>query len=201
MCRSWSASTPIPAWPSATRSGTRSAPCSILERTRVVVLSESSKAWFSPRIRARTRIIPNPVQVDCARTPVAKSARPQIVALGRFGPEKGFDRLIDAFSRIAADFPEWDLVNLGRRRAAPGIDRPARSPRPDGSGPASRPHDNPTRGAPQGIDLRPHLPPRRLPHGPGRSHGLWTPGRRLRPAQRPARHHPRRHRRRSCPKW
>lgn len=79
----------------------------------VVVLSESSKAWFSPRIRARTRIIPNPVQVDCARTPVAKSARPQIVALGRFGPEKGFDRLIAVFSRIAADFPEWDLVIWG----------------------------------------------------------------------------------------
>ena len=80
---------------------------------RIVVLSESSKAFFPPGIRAKTRIIPNPVQVDCPAAPVHKSARPQVVAMGRFGPEKGFDRLIDAFSRIAADFPDWDLVIWG----------------------------------------------------------------------------------------
>jgi glycosyltransferase involved in cell wall biosynthesis len=80
---------------------------------RIVVLSESSKAFFPPGIRAKTRIIPNPVQVDCPAAPVQKSARPQVVAMGRFGPEKGFDRLIDAFSRIAADFPDWDLVIWG----------------------------------------------------------------------------------------
>jgi glycosyltransferase involved in cell wall biosynthesis len=80
---------------------------------RVVVLTKSSKAFFAPKIRAKTRIVPNPIQVDCPSAPIHKSSRPQIVAMGRFGPEKGFDRLIDAFSRIAADFPDWDLVIWG----------------------------------------------------------------------------------------
>jgi len=80
---------------------------------RVVVLSESSKSFFQPKIRAKTQIIPNPIQVDCPSSPTQKSARPQIAALGRFGAEKGFDRLIDAFSQIAADFPDWDLVIWG----------------------------------------------------------------------------------------
>lgn len=81
--------------------------------SRVVVLSESSKQFFSPAIQARTRIIPNPVQVEPPTGPPAKSARPQIVSMGRFGPEKGFDMLIEAFSRLADQFPDWDLVIWG----------------------------------------------------------------------------------------
>jgi glycosyltransferase involved in cell wall biosynthesis len=79
----------------------------------VVVLSESSRRFFSPRVRARTRIIPNPIQVDDPTGPVTLSARSHIVAMGRFGPEKGFDLLLDAFSRIAAAIPDWDLVIWG----------------------------------------------------------------------------------------
>jgi glycosyltransferase involved in cell wall biosynthesis len=36
-----------------------------------------------------------------------------IVSMGRLSHAKGFDLLIEAFARIAADFPQWKLVILG----------------------------------------------------------------------------------------
>jgi glycosyltransferase involved in cell wall biosynthesis len=54
--------------------------------------------------------MPNPIAVE---PPDKASAPPRprrtLIALGRFGPEKGFDLLIDAFSRIAERHPWWDL--------------------------------------------------------------------------------------------
>ncbi len=80
---------------------------------KVIVLSESSKQFFSPRIQDRTLIIPNPIMVEAADGSIHASDRHQIVALGRFGPEKGFDTLIAAFAELAPEFPDWDLVIWG----------------------------------------------------------------------------------------
>lgn len=40
-------------------------------------------------------------------------------AMGRLGPEKGFDLLTEAFSRVQANYPEWHLVIFGE-----GVERP-----------------------------------------------------------------------------
>jgi GalNAc-alpha-(1->4)-GalNAc-alpha-(1->3)-diNAcBac-PP-undecaprenol alpha-1,4-N-acetyl-D-galactosaminyltransferase len=81
--------------------------------TRLIVLSESSKQFFSERVQRKTLIIPNPLHVDPIADPTLKAARPQIVSMGRLSHEKGFDQLIDAFARIAGRFPDWDLVIWG----------------------------------------------------------------------------------------
>jgi glycosyltransferase involved in cell wall biosynthesis len=38
---------------------------------------------------------------------------PVVVAAGRYAPEKGYDRLIDAFGLVAADHPDWVLKIFG----------------------------------------------------------------------------------------
>ena len=40
-------------------------------------------------------------------------SKPVVVAAGRYAPEKGYDRLIDAFSRVAPGHPEWVLTIFG----------------------------------------------------------------------------------------
>jgi GalNAc-alpha-(1->4)-GalNAc-alpha-(1->3)-diNAcBac-PP-undecaprenol alpha-1,4-N-acetyl-D-galactosaminyltransferase len=80
---------------------------------RVVVLSESSKSFFPPRLRDRISIVPNPIVVSATQAVPVRDGRKRVAALGRFGPEKGFDTLISAYAAIAPDFPDWDLVIWG----------------------------------------------------------------------------------------
>jgi glycosyltransferase involved in cell wall biosynthesis len=44
---------------------------------------------------------------------VSDLTAPVVVAAGRYAPEKGYDRLIDAFARVAPDHPEWELRIFG----------------------------------------------------------------------------------------
>jgi len=81
---------------------------------RIVVLSEQSRSYFNESIRRKTSIIPNPIVVEPATEPTRGwKQRRTLIALGRLGPEKGFDLLIDSFSRIESEFSTWDLVIWG----------------------------------------------------------------------------------------
>ncbi len=85
----------------------------------VITLSETAKKYFSKEIQAKTQVIPNPVLLPPASqnlenkcyTSLKKSYK--IISLGRLIPIKGFDRLIMAFSKIAASFPDWSLEIWG----------------------------------------------------------------------------------------
>lgn len=57
---------------------------------------------------------PNPVDVDRLSAPEGAFARePVIVAAGRFEEQKSYDLLLDAWSRIGVDHPDWRLEIYG----------------------------------------------------------------------------------------
>jgi glycosyltransferase involved in cell wall biosynthesis len=76
-----------------------------------VTMTQGAADFFPERQRRRTRIIPNPVSVPALQRCAA--AGKTLTAVGRLTAQKRFDRLIEAFARIAADFPDWSLVIWG----------------------------------------------------------------------------------------
>lgn len=72
--------------------------------------------WLNKKIKIRT--IPNPVDLE-NMIEQSKSLnpftlkQPYIISAGRLIPEKGFDILIKAFSKISSDYPQINLVILG----------------------------------------------------------------------------------------
>jgi glycosyltransferase involved in cell wall biosynthesis len=85
---------------------------------RVVLLDEGSLSFFSEEVQRCCRVIPNavslpPVSVAHAGGAVTKRGK-ILLAMGRLDREKGFDLLLQAFSRIAPRHPEWSLHIWGR---------------------------------------------------------------------------------------
>ena len=76
-----------------------------------VTMTEGAARFFPSRQRPRTRIIPNPVSIP----PITRGMRHgrSLTAVGRLTAQKRFDRLIEAFARVADEFPDWSLVIWG----------------------------------------------------------------------------------------
>lgn len=93
----------------------------------VVVQTHRSAEWlqkaYSPR---RIAVIPNMVAVPLrsvepcvpisSQYEVANGSK-LLLAVGRLGPEKAFDRLIAAFAQLAPDYLGWQLFILGEGRS------------------------------------------------------------------------------------
>ncbi len=77
----------------------------------VVVQTESIARFFSPVFGVRTLVVPNFLMAD-PTVPDTSGTR-QVFAVGRLAPEKGYDLLINAFARLAPDFPDWTVSILG----------------------------------------------------------------------------------------
>jgi len=76
----------------------------------IVVQTESVRGWAeSCGWKRPIVVIPNAAPILRVAADDVPREGHTIAALGRLSPEKGFDLLIDAFARIAADFPEWRL--------------------------------------------------------------------------------------------
>ncbi len=87
----------------------------------VVALTDESKLWLEEHCYCTdVRVIPPPFTLPLPRLEpilmpdtVIKRERRVLLAVGRLSEEKGFDDLIEAFSQIVADAPEWDLAIVG----------------------------------------------------------------------------------------
>ena len=74
---------------------------------QLVVLNESEKQFYQNKSIA---VIPNPAEISTQR---ANPSSKKIMAAGRISPVKNFGELIQAFARLAKDFPEWELHFFG----------------------------------------------------------------------------------------
>lgn len=80
----------------------------------VVVQTARAAAYFRSSKKLRTVVIPNSVEPPSFNSFVGLAVpRPNVMGVGRFGPEKGFDLLIRAFAHVASDYPQWSLVLIG----------------------------------------------------------------------------------------
>lgn len=86
----------------------------------VTALTKESSAWLRQHTRSRKiAVIPNaapfplPEQEPCLEPPNLPEGRCMLLAVGRLAEGKGFGLLIETFSRLAQDFPDWMLVILG----------------------------------------------------------------------------------------
>ncbi len=94
----------------------------------VVMLTQSALDHLSPALRRRGAIVPNPLPAAfLARPPLATedaaTTDPIILGLGRLGPEKGFDVLMEAFARIAPQHPAVKVVIWGEGDSRPDLER------------------------------------------------------------------------------
>ncbi|HLZ00074.1 MAG TPA: glycosyltransferase family 4 protein [Candidatus Angelobacter sp.] len=83
----------------------------------LVCLTSSTLARFRSQMPVRGCVIPNFVTLPSFPTepapPQRKRTSRTLIAMGRLVPEKGFDTLLIAFSRIAAWHPNWSLSIVG----------------------------------------------------------------------------------------
>ncbi|MEW9857045.1 glycosyltransferase family 4 protein [Novosphingobium sp. M1R2S20] len=78
----------------------------------LVTMTEGAMRHFPASMRKRAFVIPNPSTLPPAAAQ-RNAGQPTIGAVGRLVPQKGFDRLIEAFGRCAAQIPEWRLIIWG----------------------------------------------------------------------------------------
>lgn len=102
---------------------------------RLVSASAGVDAGFGWLDRGKRAVIPNPLPPEIALSreigseasaPVVDfpaAGRSTVVSMGRLERFKGHDLLIAAFSRLAADLPDWDLLVLGEGGERSALER------------------------------------------------------------------------------
>lgn len=86
----------------------------------IIALTEESSSWLEKRTNVKkVVIIPNAVTYPIIANEPKVSPEASndhylsLIAVGRLSTEKGFDRLLRAFSELAPRFPAWHLTILG----------------------------------------------------------------------------------------
>jgi glycosyltransferase involved in cell wall biosynthesis len=84
------------------------------ELDALVVLTNHDLQEYESVLNGGTRPVQIPNAVPDLPGSVSTLTNPVVLAAGRLGPQKGFDRLIPAFARVARAHPDWTLRICGR---------------------------------------------------------------------------------------
>ena len=86
-------------------------------RSVACLVAQTSEAieYFAPAVRRRSCVIPNPLLGVQFRHQVggADASEKLVIGMGRLSWEKGFDRVVRAFARVARRHSQWSLVIWG----------------------------------------------------------------------------------------
>ncbi|MEN9517620.1 MAG: hypothetical protein RLZZ381_208 [Cyanobacteriota bacterium] len=85
----------------------------------VVSVSQGVDLGFTSLPKSKRAVIYNPIMVkdDGQADELPSEVNPQknwLVSMGRLTEQKGFDLLLEAFAKIAPQYPDWQLLILGR---------------------------------------------------------------------------------------
>lgn len=78
----------------------------------LVVQTSEIKKYYPGFIQKKTSVIFNPVDERVFGLQTERKEK-RIISVGRLYPQKNQKMMIDAFSRIAPDFPDWKLIIFG----------------------------------------------------------------------------------------
>lgn len=79
----------------------------------IVFQSEGARDFFPKKVKRKSVVIHNSVNVPQDKFPIPEKRDKRIVSVGRLHPQKNFPLLINAFARIASLFPDYSLVIYG----------------------------------------------------------------------------------------
>lgn len=81
-----------------------------LSQLKQVVLLTHEEAGFWPEL-SNLSVIPNPIITPLNKISDCKGKH--VIAVGRYAPQKGFDKLIDSWAVVAQQHPDWSLHIYG----------------------------------------------------------------------------------------
>lgn len=80
---------------------------------KITVLSESIIKMYPSCLWSRMVAVPNPIETSESAANVIGEGRKILISVGRLDAQKDQKTLIESFSKISKDFPEWDLKIFG----------------------------------------------------------------------------------------
>ena len=92
----------------------------------LVVQTQDIAVWVKTNLNMQAEVVANPVREPKFRRQAHVDSRNKIIAVGRFTRQKGFDLLIEAFSNISNNFPDWELTIFGNGPERASLERQVR---------------------------------------------------------------------------
>lgn len=80
---------------------------------RILVLLPEYRDWYPPALREKAVVMPNAVTPVAPRLLKRAARGPLVISVGRLATVKRHELLIDAWARIGAEFPDWELRIFG----------------------------------------------------------------------------------------